>query len=68
MRMVAGAAAKLAAQSFAIDGEAVVCGPDGIAVFDALYPAETVAPVAHRGGQHHATLAAPEVSSARMPS
>jgi hypothetical protein len=29
MRTVAGAAAKLAAQSFAIDGEAVVCGPDG---------------------------------------
>jgi len=28
MRTVAGAAAKLAAQSFAIDGEAVVCGPD----------------------------------------
>jgi bifunctional non-homologous end joining protein LigD len=37
MRTVAGAAAKLAAQSFAIDGEAVVCRPDGIAVFDALH-------------------------------
>ena len=34
---IAGAAAKLAARSFTIDGEAVVCGPDGVAVFDALH-------------------------------
>jgi bifunctional non-homologous end joining protein LigD len=34
---IAGAAAKLTARSFTIDGEAVVCGPDGIAVFEALH-------------------------------
>ena len=34
---IAGAAAQLAARSFTIDGEAVVCGPDGVAVFDALH-------------------------------
>jgi bifunctional non-homologous end joining protein LigD len=31
---IAGAAFKLRAQSFTMDGEAVVCGPDGVAVFD----------------------------------
>ena len=31
------AAAKLRAKSFTIDGEAAVCGPDGVAVFDALH-------------------------------
>jgi hypothetical protein len=25
------------ARSFTLDGEAVVCGPDGIAIFDALH-------------------------------
>jgi ATP dependent DNA ligase domain len=34
---IAGAAAKLRAKSFMLDGEAVVCGPDGVAVFDALH-------------------------------
>jgi bifunctional non-homologous end joining protein LigD len=34
---IASAAAKLRAKSFTIDGEAVVTGPDGIAVFDALH-------------------------------
>jgi bifunctional non-homologous end joining protein LigD len=34
---IATAAAKLRAKSFTIDGEAVVCGPDGVAVFDALH-------------------------------
>jgi bifunctional non-homologous end joining protein LigD len=34
---IAAAAAKLRARSFTIDGEAVVTGPDGIAVFDALH-------------------------------
>jgi bifunctional non-homologous end joining protein LigD len=34
---IAGAAAKLRARSFTLDGEAVVCGPDGVAVFDALH-------------------------------
>jgi ATP-dependent DNA ligase len=29
------AAARLEAKSFTIDGEAAMCGPDGIAVFDA---------------------------------
>jgi ATP-dependent DNA ligase len=34
---IAHAAAKLRAKSFTIDGEAAVCGPDGVAVFDALH-------------------------------
>jgi bifunctional non-homologous end joining protein LigD len=39
---IARAAAKLRAKSFTIDGEAAVCGPDGIAVFDALHRRGTV--------------------------
>jgi hypothetical protein len=34
---IAAAPAKLRARSFTIDGEAMVTGPDGIAVFDALH-------------------------------
>jgi ATP-dependent DNA ligase len=34
---IAASAAKLRAKSFTIDGEAVVCGPDGVALFDALH-------------------------------
>jgi bifunctional non-homologous end joining protein LigD len=34
---IAGAAAKIRARSFTLDGEAVVCGEDGVAVFDALH-------------------------------
>jgi hypothetical protein len=34
---IASAAAKLGAKSFTIDGEAVIAGVDGIAVFDALH-------------------------------
>jgi bifunctional non-homologous end joining protein LigD len=34
---IAKAAAKLGARSFTLDGEAVVCGEDGVAVFDALH-------------------------------
>jgi bifunctional non-homologous end joining protein LigD len=34
---IAAAAAKLRARSFTLDGEAVVCGLDGVAVFDALH-------------------------------
>jgi ATP-dependent DNA ligase len=34
---IAGAATKVAARSFTIDGEAVVCGSDGGAVFEALH-------------------------------
>src|SRR5450631_926285 len=34
---IAAAAGKLRAKSFALDGEAVVAGADGIAVFDALH-------------------------------
>jgi bifunctional non-homologous end joining protein LigD len=34
---IAGTAAKLRARSFTLDGEAVVCGADGVAVFDALH-------------------------------
>jgi bifunctional non-homologous end joining protein LigD len=39
---IAAAAAKVRAQSFTLDGEAVVCGADGIAVFDALHRRGTV--------------------------
>jgi bifunctional non-homologous end joining protein LigD len=39
---IAGAAAQLRARSFTLDGEAVVCGPDGVAVFDALHRRGTV--------------------------
>src|SRR5271167_1155352 len=39
---IATAAAKLRASSFTLDGEAVVCGPDGVAVFDALHRRGTV--------------------------
>ena len=46
---IAGAAAKLRAKSFTLDGEPVVCGPDGLAVFDAavwlvLIPTPSSAP------------------------
>jgi bifunctional non-homologous end joining protein LigD len=34
---IAEAALRLRAVSFTLDGEAVVCGPDGVAVFDALH-------------------------------
>jgi bifunctional non-homologous end joining protein LigD len=36
---IASAAAKTRAQSFNLDGEAVVCGDDGVAIFDALHRA-----------------------------
>jgi len=39
---IARAAAKLRAKSFTLDGEAAVCGPDGIAIFDALHRRSTV--------------------------
>jgi bifunctional non-homologous end joining protein LigD len=39
---IAATAAKLKARSFTLDGEAVVCGPDGIATFDALHRHGTV--------------------------
>jgi ATP-dependent DNA ligase len=39
---IARAAANLKARSFTIDGEAAVCGRDGIAVFDALHRRGTV--------------------------
>jgi bifunctional non-homologous end joining protein LigD len=39
---IARAAAKLRAKSFTLDGEAAVCGPDGIAVFAALHRRGTV--------------------------
>jgi bifunctional non-homologous end joining protein LigD len=55
---IAETAARLSASSFTIDGEAVVCGPDGVAVFNAL----------HR--RHKAHDAVPRWSSsaaARMP-
>jgi bifunctional non-homologous end joining protein LigD len=39
---IAVTAAKLRAKSFTLDGEAVVCGPDGVAIFDALHRRGTV--------------------------
>jgi bifunctional non-homologous end joining protein LigD len=39
---IAATAARLRARSFTLDGEAVVCGPDGGAVFDALHRHGTV--------------------------
>jgi bifunctional non-homologous end joining protein LigD len=39
---IARTAAGLRCASFTIDGEAVVCGPDGVAVFDALHRHGTV--------------------------
>jgi bifunctional non-homologous end joining protein LigD len=39
---IAVTALKLRAQSFTLDGEACVCGPDGVAVFDALHRRGTV--------------------------
>jgi bifunctional non-homologous end joining protein LigD len=39
---IARTAAQLKARSFTLDGEAVVCGPDGIAIFDALHRHGTV--------------------------
>jgi bifunctional non-homologous end joining protein LigD len=39
---IASAAAKLKARSFTLDGEAVVCGQDGVAIFDALHRHGTV--------------------------
>jgi bifunctional non-homologous end joining protein LigD len=39
---IAVTAMLLRARSFTLDGEAVVCGPDGIAVFDALHRRGTV--------------------------
>jgi bifunctional non-homologous end joining protein LigD len=39
---IARTAAALRRTSFTIDGEAVVCGPDGVAIFDALHRRGTV--------------------------
>jgi bifunctional non-homologous end joining protein LigD len=39
---IAATAGKLRVASFTLDGEAVVCGPDGVAVFDALHRCGTV--------------------------
>jgi bifunctional non-homologous end joining protein LigD len=39
---IAATAAKLRARSFTLDGEAGVCGPEGVAVFGALHRRGTV--------------------------
>jgi hypothetical protein len=39
---IAATAMLLRARSFTLDGEAVVCGPDGVAIFDALHRRGTV--------------------------
>jgi bifunctional non-homologous end joining protein LigD len=39
---IAVTATLLRAKSFTLDGEAVVCGPDGVAIFDALHRRGTV--------------------------
>jgi bifunctional non-homologous end joining protein LigD len=48
---IAAAAAKLRAKSFTLDGEAVVVGHDGIAVFDALHRAHAGRRVARQSGR-----------------
>jgi hypothetical protein len=51
---IASAAAKLRARSFTLDGEAVVCGGDGVAVFDALHRRRHARRVIlGAGGAHH---------------
>jgi bifunctional non-homologous end joining protein LigD len=40
--LIAVTATLLRARSFALDGEAMVCGPDGVAIFDALHRRGTV--------------------------
>jgi bifunctional non-homologous end joining protein LigD len=39
---IARTATALRCTSFTLDGEAVVCGPDGVAIFDALHRGGTV--------------------------
>ena len=39
---ITATATPLRARSFTLDGEAVVCGPDGVAIFDALHRRGTV--------------------------
>jgi bifunctional non-homologous end joining protein LigD len=39
---ISAIAMQLRARSFTLDGEACVCGPDGIAIFDALHRHGTV--------------------------
>ena len=39
---IASTAAEIGARSFTLDGEACVCGPDGVAIFDALHRHGTV--------------------------
>jgi bifunctional non-homologous end joining protein LigD len=39
---IVGTASLLRARSFTLDGKAVVCGPDGVAIFDALHHHGTV--------------------------
>jgi ATP dependent DNA ligase domain len=51
---IANAAAKLRAKSFTLDGEAVVCGADGVALFEVLHRRVTEAILpAHRPGSSH---------------
>jgi ATP-dependent DNA ligase len=46
---IATAAAKLRARSFTLDGEAVVCAADGVAMFDAIHRRGTVSdPICRR--------------------
>jgi bifunctional non-homologous end joining protein LigD len=39
---ITAAAASIKASSFTLDGEAVVCGPDGVSIFEALHRHSTV--------------------------
>jgi hypothetical protein len=64
---IASAAAKLKARSFTLDGEAVVCDPDGLAVFDALHrrgraPGQ-IGPAAAPSSRPHAVPQCPTVLS-----
>jgi ATP-dependent DNA ligase len=53
---IASAAAKISAQSFTLDGEAVVCGEDGVAIFDALHRPERSSKYSSEGGRHRHAL------------
>jgi bifunctional non-homologous end joining protein LigD len=62
---IAVTATLLRAKSFTLDGEAVVCGPDGVAVFDALHRAGRYRRRPGRASQHLAAGVLPDRGSVR---
>jgi len=65
---IAGAGAKPVARSFTTTVRPVVCEPTASRCSMRSTAGRSGRPGSTRGGQHHRTLAAPAVSSARMPS